>query len=102
MGLLEMVSTGIDKTQAEYDLVQSRTNNPFGLHLFIQAVRNQPEREQAILDWALDGRTRFMSTGAGSPRAYAERIRDAGVVHYHQVGTLDAALKAEDCWWPGA
>ncbi len=97
MGLLEMVSTGLAGTEAEYDLVRSHTNRPFGLHMFIKVLQSQPERERAVLDWALDGRTRFMTSGAGNPRPYAARIREAGVIQYHQVGTIDAALKAEDC-----
>jgi enoyl-[acyl-carrier protein] reductase II len=97
MGLLEMVSTGVEKTEAEYDFIKSRTNRPFGLHMFIKALQAHPEREKAVLDWALDGRTRFMTSGAGNPRPYAARIREAGVIQYHQVGALDAALKAEDC-----
>ena len=96
MGLLELVTTGVTKTEAEYDFIKSQTNHPFGLHLFIKMAQARPEFEAAVLDWATDGRTRFMTSGAGSPKPYARRLRDAGIIQYHQVGSLDAALKAED------
>lgn len=96
MGLLETVTTGVDKTEAEFDYIRSRTDRPFGLHFFLKMLQSSPEFEKSVLDWALDGRVRFVTSGAGSPKPYTARIREAGVIQYHQVGTLDAALKAED------
>ena len=96
VGLMETASLPMDEMQAQFDLVRARTNRPFGLHLMIPALASKPEREKRVLDWVLDGRTRFVTTGYGDPTRYIERIRDAGVVTYHMTDSLDEALRAED------
>ncbi len=94
MGLLEMNSSGIDETATEYDKIRSRTDAPFGLHMFLQVLVAQ-NRVDEVLDWAL-GRTTFMASCAGNPARVMPRLNDAGIKLYHQVGTLDQALKAAD------
>ena len=94
MGLLEMNTTGIDATATEYDNIRSRTDAPFGLHMFLQVLVAQ-NRLDEVLDWAL-GRTTFMVSCAGNPARVMPRLKDAGIKLYHQVGSLDQALKAAD------
>lgn len=94
-GMLE-TSSGFPIVQQEYDAVRARTEAPFGINVAIKFIKDRPEVEKAVLDWALDGRTRFMTTSAGDPRRHVQRIKDAGVTVYHQVASLDGALKAED------
>ncbi len=80
MGLLEMNTTGVDETAKEYDDIQSRTDAPFGLHMFLQALAAQ-NRLDEVLDWAL-GRTKFMVTCAGNPARVMPGIKDAGIKLY--------------------
>ena len=94
-GILE-TSSGFPIVQQEYDAIRARTDRPFGINVAIKFIKDRPEVEKAVLDWALDGRTKFMTTSAGDPRRHVERIKGAGVVVYHQVASLDGALKAED------
>jgi enoyl-[acyl-carrier protein] reductase II len=94
MGLLEMNTTGIAETATEYDEIRSRTDAPFGLHMFLQVLVAQ-NRVDEVLDWAL-GRTTFMVSCAGNPARVMPRLKDAGIKLYHQVGSLDQALKAAD------
>ncbi len=94
MGLLEMNSTGIDETATEYESIRARTDAPFGLHMFLQVLVAQ-NRLDEVLDWAL-GRTTFMVSCAGNPARVMPRLKDAGVKLYHQVGSLDQALKAAE------
>jgi enoyl-[acyl-carrier protein] reductase II len=96
VGLMETHTLPLEKLQDQFDLVGERTNRPFGLHLMIPILASKPEGEKAILDWVLDGRTRFVTTGYGDPIRYIERIKDAGVVTYHMTDSLDEALRAED------
>jgi enoyl-[acyl-carrier protein] reductase II len=95
MGLMETSSQPLEGVQAEFDLVRARTNRPVGLQMFLRVLK-QTERLDAVLDWALDGRTRFMASCVGDPGPLMGRIHDAGVKIYHQVGSLSQALKAED------
>ncbi len=92
MGLLEMNTSGLEETAAEYEAIRSQTAAPFGLQMFLQALAAQ-NRLDEVLDWAV-GRTAFMVTCAGNPARVMPRIKAAGVKLYHQVGSLDQALKA--------
>lgn len=96
MGILETSSGDLAAVQREYDIIRARTQNPFGINLAIKFIKDRPEVEQQVLGWALDGRVKFVTTSAGDPRRYVQRIKDAGVTVYHAVPTLEGALKAED------
>ena len=96
MGLLETASLGVPQLQEQFDRIQAHCNRPFGLHLMIAVLAHRPEQEQAALAWALDGRTRFVTTGYGDPARYIARLKDAGVVTYHMTDSLDDAQRAQD------
>ncbi|GGC89916.1 NAD(P)H-dependent flavin oxidoreductase [Chelatococcus reniformis] len=96
VGLMETAHMPMEEMQAEFDLVRARSNRPFGLHLMIPILAAKPEREAAVLDWVLDGRTRFVTTGYGDPTRHIKRIKDAGVTTYHLTDSLDEAVRAED------
>ena len=96
VGLMETMFLPIPQMQAEFDLVRSRSNHPFGLHFLVGFLSSQPEREKAVLDWALDGKVNLITTGYGDPTRYIKRIKDAGMTTYHMTDTLDEALRAED------
>jgi len=95
-GLLETSGRDLDASSREYDAIRAATDRPFGINLAIKFLRDNEELEQKVLDWALDGRVRFVTTSAGDPRRYVRRIKDTGVTVYHAVPTLEGALKAED------
>ncbi len=94
-GMLETTS-GFPAVGGEYDSIRQHTDRPFGINIAIKFIKDRPDVEKAVLDWALDGRVGFMTTSAGDPRRHVQRIKDAGVTVYHQVASLDGALKAED------
>ncbi len=96
LGILETSSRDLAAVKREYDAVRAMTQAPFGINLAVKFLRGDEDRERAVLDWALDGRVGFVTTSAGDPRRYVERIRAAGVTVYHAVPTLEGALKAED------
>ena len=96
VGLMETMFLPIPDMQAQFDLVRARSNHPFGLHFLVGFLSSQPEREKAVLDWALDGKTKFITTGYGDPARYIRRIKDAGMTTYHMTDTLEEALRAED------
>jgi enoyl-[acyl-carrier protein] reductase II len=95
MGLMETSSQPVEGVKAEFDVVRARTNRPVGLQMFLRVLK-QTDRLDEVLDWALDGRTRFMVSCVGDPAPLMPQIHAAGVKLYHQVGSLAQALKAED------
>ncbi len=96
VGLLETASMPVPQLQEQFDLIVERTTHPFGLHLMIPVLRARPEHEAAVLDWVLDGRTRFVTTGYGDPTRYVSRIKDAGAITYHLTDSLDEAQRAQE------
>jgi enoyl-[acyl-carrier protein] reductase II len=95
MGLMETSSAGLDEVKAEFDRARAQTNHPIGLQMFLKVLK-AAGRIDEVLDWALDGRTRFLASCVGDPGPYLPRIHAAGVKLYHQVGSLQQALKAQD------
>ena len=64
--------------------------------MFLRVLKGQG-RVDEVLDWILDGRTPLLVTCVGDPRPIARAgPTDAGVKHYHQVGSLNDALRAVD------
>jgi len=96
LGMMETSSVDVAVTRREYEAIQAATDRPFGVNLPIMFLRQNEAMEQQILDWIIAHGVRFVTTSAGNPRRHVERLRDAGVIVYHSVPTLEAALKAED------
>lgn len=48
-------------------------------------------------DTQLANQLRVVTTSAGSPRPFSERIRGEGLIHQHKVGAAAQAIKARDC-----
>jgi len=95
MGLMETSSASLAETAAQFDLVRARTEAPVGLQMFLRVLKGQG-RVDEVLDWVLDGRTPLLVTCVGDPNPIARRAHEAGVKHYHQVGSLNDALRAVD------
>lgn len=96
VGLMETASIPVPQLQEQFDIIAERSDNPFGLHLMIPILASKPDHEAAVLDWVLDGRTRFVTTGYGDPTKYLPRIKDAGAITYHLTDSLDEAQRAQD------
>ena len=96
-GLLETSARDLEASRREYDTIKAATDRPFGINLAIKFLRGDEARENLVLDWATDGRVGFVTTSAGDPGRYVKRLKDAGLIVYHAVPTLEGALKAEDC-----
>jgi len=96
LGMMETSSVDIAVTRREFEAIKAATDRPFGVNLPIMFLRQNEAMEQQILDWLLAHGVHFVTTSAGNPRRHVERLKDAGVIVYHSVPTLDAALKAED------
>jgi len=94
MGLLETSIVDLDTSAAEYRKIKALTDRPFGVNLLVRRLKTNPEMEERIVDWLLETGVKFVTTSAGDPTRYIARLKDAGIVVYHAVPTLEAALKA--------
>jgi enoyl-[acyl-carrier protein] reductase II len=91
MGIIETSSGELDAVKAEIAAMRDLTDRPFGVNI-AQAFVRDPSIAQFVIEQGVG----FVTTSAGSPTKYTSVLHDAGLVVYHVVPTLQAALKAVD------
>lgn len=89
MGIIETSSGELDVIKTEIAAMRSLTDKPFGVNIAQAFVR-----DPAIADFVVDQGVRFVTTSAGDPTKYTEKLKSAGLTVFHVVPTLAAALKA--------
>jgi enoyl-[acyl-carrier protein] reductase II len=65
------------------------TDKPFGVNIAQLFVR-----DPSIVDFVVEQGVRFVTTSAGDPTKYTKALKAAGLIVYHVVPSLKAALKA--------
>lgn len=87
LGIIETSSGETDNCQAEITKMKA-LGLPFGVNLPIRFLK-----DDAMLRFVCDSGVKFVTTSAGSPAKFIKPLQDAGIVVYHAVPTVDAALK---------
>jgi enoyl-[acyl-carrier protein] reductase II len=92
-GGLGIIETSSGETEAcSREMAQMLASGlPFGVNLPIRFLK-----DDAMLRFVCGSGIRFVTTSAGSPAKFIAPLHDAGIVVYHAVPTLEAALKCED------
>jgi enoyl-[acyl-carrier protein] reductase II len=90
LGIIETSSGETAACQAEITKMRA-LGLPFGVNLPIRFLK-----DDAMLRFVCDSGVRFVTTSAGSPAKFIAPLHGAGIVVYHAVPTLEAALKCED------
>ena len=91
LGIIETSSGELDAVRAEIAKMRELTDKPFGVNIAQLFVR-----DPSIVDFVVDNGVKFVTTSAGDPRKYTEKLKAAGLTVFHVVPTLRAALKAID------
>jgi enoyl-[acyl-carrier protein] reductase II len=90
-GIIETSSGELDAVRDEIRAMRNLTDRPFGVNIAQAFVR-----DPAIAEFVIEQGVRFVTTSAGSPTKYTSVLKEAGLIVYHVVPTLAAALKAVD------
>lgn len=90
LGIIETSSGETENCQREI-LAMRQTGLPFGVNLPIRFLK-----DDAMLRFVCGSGVRFVTTSAGSPAKFVAPLQAAGIVVYHAVPTLEAALKCAD------
>ncbi len=90
LGIIETSSGETEACQAEIEIMRG-SGLPYGVNLPIRFLR-----DEAMLRFVCTSGVRFVTTSAGSPAKFVAPLHDAGIVVYHAVPTLQAALKSVD------
>ncbi len=90
LGVIETSSGETEACKAEIVHMHS-LGLPFGVNLPIRFLK-----DDAMLRFVCSSGVRFVSTSAGSPAKFVQPLHEAGIVVYHAVPTVEAALKSVD------
>lgn len=91
LGIIETSSGELEAVRTEIGKMRTLTDKPFGVNIAQLFVR-----DPTIVDFVIEQGVRFVTTSAGDPRKYTRQLKDAGLIVFHVVPTLAAALKAQD------
>ncbi|MBT7371553.1 MAG: nitronate monooxygenase, partial [Gammaproteobacteria bacterium] len=89
MGIIETSSGELDVVKEEIRKMRDLTDKPFGVNI-AQAFVRDPNIAQFVIDQGI----KFVTTSAGSPTKYTADLKAAGLIVFHVVPTLRAAIKA--------
>ena len=89
LGIIETSSGEVDICKAEIAKMSSLTDKPFGVNLPLLFLR-----DDSMVNFCVEHGVKFVTTSAGDPTKYVKILKDAGIVVYHAVPSLDGALKA--------
>lgn len=91
LGIIETSSGELDAIKHEIEKMRTLTDKPFGVNI-AQAFVRDPQ----IADFVVEQGVKFVTTSAGDPTKYTQKLKSAGLTVFHVVPTLAAALKAVD------
>ena len=91
LGVIETSSGEVDICKIEIKKMSELTKNPFGVNLPILFLQ-----DESIVDFVAECGVKFVTTSAGSPAKYINKLKEAGLIVYHAVPSLAGALKAAD------
>src|SRR5688572_1090482 len=89
MGIIETSSGRLEEIRDEIRKMRDLTDKPFGVNIAQAFVR-----DPGIVDFVVEQGVKFVTTSAGDPRQYTQRLKAAGLTVFHVVPSLSAALKA--------
>lgn len=90
-GALGIIETTSEQGRADIRRVRELTARPVGANIALLF-----NRDPSVVDLLVANDIRFVTTSAGDPSLFTERLHDAGITVFHVVGTLAAAKKAVD------
>ncbi|AMO72440.1 NAD(P)H-dependent flavin oxidoreductase [Sphingorhabdus sp. M41] len=87
LGIIETSSGETENCMVEIAKMKDLTDAPFGVNLPIMFLK-----DPAILTRVCESGVKFVTTSAGSPRKFVGPLQEAGIIVYHAVPTVAAAM----------
>jgi len=91
LGIIETSSGETEACKAEIEKMRELTDKPFGVNFPLLFLK-----DQAMLDYVCSSGVKFVTTSAGSPAKFLGPLHDAGIIVYHAVPTVEAAVKCAE------
>ena len=89
LGIIETSSGEVENCKKEIAMMSSLTDKPFGVNLPLLFLK-----DDSMVNFCVKHGVKFVTTSAGDPTKYVNVLKDAGIVVYHAVPSLEGALKA--------
>ena len=89
LGIIETSSGEVENCKKEIAMMSSLTDKPFGVNLPLLFLK-----DDSMVNFCVKHGVKFVTTSAGYPTKYVNVLKDAGIVVYHAVPSLEGALKA--------
>ena len=89
VGIIETSSGEIDNCKKEIQIMSELTDKPFGVNLPLLFLN-----DDSMVKFCVEAGVRFVTTSAGDPTKYIKILKDAGIIVYHAVPSLEGAIKA--------
>jgi enoyl-[acyl-carrier protein] reductase II len=90
-GALGIIETASEQGRRDLLTVRRLTDRPVGANVALIMMR-----DPAVVDVLVEAGVKTVTTSAGDPGLFTDRLHDAGMTVLHAVGTLRAAMKAVD------
>ena len=90
-GALGIIETTSDQGRADLQRVRDLTSGSVGANIALLF-----NRDPTVIDLLVANGIRFVTTSAGSPSLFTDRLHDAAIAVFHVMGPLAAAKKAVD------
>lgn len=92
LGVIETSSGEVDNCKAEIEKMSELTEQPFGVNLPLLFLK-----DDSMLEFCVQHGVNFVTTSAGDPSKYIDKLKNAGIIVYHAVPSVEGALKAANC-----
>ena len=90
-GALGMIETASEEGRRDLQKVRRLTDRPVGANVALIMMR-----DPAVIDVLAEAGVRTVTTSAGDPALFTDRLHAVGITVLHAVGTLRGAMKAVD------
>ena len=90
-GAMGVIETGSAGGREDLKRVRSLTDRPVAANVALLVMK-----DPAIVETLVEAEIRVVTTSAGDPALFTDRLHDAGMTVFHVVGSLRAAQKAID------
>ena len=88
LGIIETSSGETDACKAEIEKMFELTDAPFGVNLPIMFLK-----DDAMLSYICESGVKFVTTSAGSPSKFIGPLKESGIIVYHAVPSVEAAIR---------
>lgn len=89
LGIIETSSRETDNCIAEVKKMKDLTDQPFGINLPLMFLK-----DENMIKFVVQSGVKFVTTSAGNPEKLVNILKEQGIVVYHAVPTVKAAMKA--------